>query len=40
MFDDAVKLVLEKGGSRVGEVVEVGKELDGSINKAAYVKDP
>ncbi|KAF1847001.1 Glyoxalase/Bleomycin resistance protein/Dihydroxybiphenyl dioxygenase [Cucurbitaria berberidis CBS 394.84] len=38
--DEAMKRVLEKGGTQVGETVEVGKEVDGSIIKVAYVKDP
>lgn len=38
--DDAVERVLAKGGRLIGEIVEVGKDLEGNMNKAAYVADP
>lgn len=38
--DVAVERVLAKGGRLIGEIVGVGKDLEGNMNKAAYVADP
>lgn len=38
--DDAVERVLEKGGSQIGETVELGEDADGEMRRAAYVRDP
>lgn len=37
---DAVQRVLAKGGSQIGETVELGTDVDGEIRRAAYVRDP
>lgn len=38
--EGTVERVLARGGSQVGQIVDVGRELDGSTITAAYVKDP
>jgi catechol 2,3-dioxygenase-like lactoylglutathione lyase family enzyme len=38
--DDAVRRVLEAGGDQVGETIDVGREVDGGVIRAAYVRDP
>lgn len=38
--EDAVRRVKEHGGSQIGETVELGRDVDGVMRYAAYMKDP
>ncbi|KAF2026879.1 Glyoxalase/Bleomycin resistance protein/Dihydroxybiphenyl dioxygenase [Setomelanomma holmii] len=38
--EDAIACVRENGGSQIGQMVELGKDLDGVMRHAAYLRDP